>query len=350
MTALKTLTHDQVRDYYARRLETRHDLKTNACCCDEGVPLHIREKLTRVEPEILEKFYGCGSPIPPAIEGRVVLDLGCGAGRDAYVLAQLVGPGGRVIGVDMTPEQLAVARRHLDAHMRKFGYAQPNIEFREGYIEDLRALDIPDASVDVVVSNCVINLSPDKRAVFAEALRVLKPGGELLFADIFSGRRAPAALADDPILRGECLGGALYIEDYRRMMFDLGVRDIRETSRAPIKLGDPDIEARVGMIDFYSITSRVFKLDLEDRCEDFGQTAVYNGGVPHAPHYFDLDDHHRFFTGKPMLVCGNTADMLSRTRFGDFFAVTGDKSRHYGVFDCSPAASRETPTAGGACC
>ncbi len=107
------------------------------------------------------------------------------------------------------------------------------------------------------------------------------------------------------------------------------------------------------MIDYYSITVLAFKLDtLEDICEDYGQVAVYRGSIPGYPHAFELDDHHRFITGKPMLVCGNTASMLNETRFADHFRVTGDRSRHYGPFDCAPAYVKHESNGegGGACC
>ena len=112
--------------------------------------------------EVLEKSYGCGTPIPPLLEGATVLDLGCGAGRDVFILSKLVGPAGHVIGVDMTREQLAVARRHLQAR---------NVTLLEGYMEDLESLGIQNVSVDAVISNCVINLSPNKRRVFTEILK-----------------------------------------------------------------------------------------------------------------------------------------------------------------------------------
>jgi len=281
-----------------------------------------------------------------------VLDLGCGTGRDVYVAAQLVGPRGRVIGIDMTAEQLDVARRHVETHMRRFGYTEPNVEFRPGYIEDLASAGIEDESIDVVISNCVINLSPDKPRVFREIFRVLKPGGELCFSDVFAGRRVPAHLHDDPVLRGECLAGAMYFEDFRRLLAQLGYPHLGILSRRRVTLDDPEIELRIGMVDFYSCTVRAFKLDdLEDVCEDYGQIAVYRGTLPESPHRFQLDDHHVFITGKPMLVCGNTASILSRTRLARHFEVIGDRSTHYGRFDCHPAASGNgNLTAGGACC
>ncbi len=354
MSIAETLTHRQVREYYGKRLRDRHDLRTSACCCaDEALPDCIKRILAEIDDEILSKCYGCGSPIPPGIEGCTVLDLGCGAGRDAYVCSRLVGPEGRVIGVDMTDEQLAVARKHLDAHMRRWGYRRPNLEFRQGYIEDLRAAGIEDNSIDVIISNCVINLSPDKRRVFAEALRVLRPGGELYFSDVFAGRRIPAELRNDPVLRGECLSGAMYIEDFRRLLRELGILDYRIVSRRRLSIDDPQVEAKIGMVDFYSMTVRVFKLDsLEDLCEDYGQSATYLGTIPHAPHRFVLDDHHTFETHRPVRVCGNTASMLSETRFAKHFVVHGDRNRHFGPFPCGhpPSGALETQCTGGGCC
>ncbi|MFJ4943418.1 methyltransferase domain-containing protein [Streptomyces albidoflavus] len=339
-----------VRDYYGKVLASSADLKTTACCTDVAPPPHIAAALAEVHDEVMERFYGCGSPIPPALEGATVLDLGSGSGRDVYVLSQLVGPTGRVIGVDMTEEQLAVARRHQDWHAERFGHA--NTDFRHGYIEGLAGAGIPDASVDVVVSNCVVNLSPDKPRVLSEIFRVLKPGGELYFSDIFSDRRLPASLLDDPVLVGECLAGALYTEDFRRALERVGCPDARTLAASPVTISDPDIEVKIGFATFTSRTIRAFKLPLEDRCEDYGQVAVYHGTIAEHPHAFDLDDHHRLHTGKPALVCGNTADMLAATRYAAHFTVTGDKSQHFGLFPCTPAEGAAAPGLGAApgCC
>ncbi|MBV8047973.1 MAG: methyltransferase domain-containing protein [Paludibacterium sp.] len=340
---------DVVRAYYGEALSGAQDLKTQACCCRDLVPAAHRVILANIEPEILARFYGCGSPIPPALAGCHALDLGCGAGRDAYLLSALVGETGSVIGVDMTAQQLVVARRHQQSQARRFGQAQSNVDFRQGYIEDLAALGIADASIDVVVSNCAINLVPDKAQVFAEIFRVLKPGGELLFADVFASRRLPPELADDPVLLGECLGGAMYIEDFRRLMALCGWPDYRVLVKCRIDIGNTDVEARVGATDFWSMTVRAFKLaTLEDRCEDYGQVAVYRGSIADQPHRFVLDDHHTFITGKPMLVCGNTAAMLQETRFAEHFQIMGDRSRHFGSFDCGGSA--EAAACVGGCC
>lgn len=334
-----TSTLDDVRRYYGDVLQSSKDLKTGACCPADSMPPSLRALLDDIHPEVKDRFYGCGSPLPPALAGCTVLDLGCGSGRDVYLASRLVGEHGRVIGVDMTPEQLAVARRHRDWHAQRYGHAHSNVEFRDGVIEDLAGAGIADGSIDVVVSNCVLNLSPEKSRVFAEIFRVLKPGGELFFSDVFADRRIPETLRRDPVLLGECLGGALYVEDFRRLMAGAGCADVRGVSQSPVPLLDPGIEAKVGMVAFRAITMRAFKLELEDRCEDYGQVAAYVGGLEgdgHA-HAFVLDDHHRFETGRPMLVCGNTADMLASTRYRPYFRVVGGKTTHHGLFDCGPA-------------
>lgn len=339
-----------VSEYYGSVLQSSADLRTDACCEPEAMPRWLKDLITDVHPEVRDRFYGCGSPVPLAVEGKTVLDLGCGTGRDCYVVSRLAGPNGRVLGVDMTAGQLAVARQHRDFHARRAGLATSNVEFLEGPMEDLAALGIDDASVDVVISNCVLNLAGDKERVFAEIARVLKPGGELYFADIFADRRLPAALACDPVLVGECLGGAMYREDFRRLMRGLGFEDIRLVARSPVGIRDPEIQAAVGNAAFESLTLRAFRLDLEDRCEDYGQVATYLGTVPQAPHAFELDDHHRFETGRPMRVCGNTADMLSKSRYAPHFKVDGDKSVHFGLFDCAPAAAAAGIEEKGSCC
>lgn len=339
---------ESVQHYYGQVLQSSNDLKTSACCTVDAMPVHLRALLAGLHPEVLERFYGCGSPLPPALTGMTVLDLGCGTGRDCYLLSKLVGPTGRVIGVDMTTEQLEVAVRHRDWHSERYGYS--NIEFLHGHIENLAAVGIEDNSIDVVVSNCVINLSPEKPKVLAEIFRVLKPGGELYFSDVFADRRIPPQLRKDPVLLGECLGGALYWEDFRRILDTLGCPDVRVVKKSPISLDDPEVAAKIGMVNFESVTVRAFKLPLEDRCEDYGQVACYLGTLPEHPHSFDLDDHHHFETWRPLRVCGNTADMLGSSRYVEHFRLSGDKTYHFGLFDCTSGPQDESVAAGGSCC
>ena len=346
----ETSVIESVKEYYGKKLQSNEDLLSGACCSEGKPTAEIREVLPLIADEILKKYYGCGSPLPPLLEGMTVLDLGCGTGRDVYITSKLVGETGCSIGVDMTTEQIAVAKKYQEEQRERFGYKSSNVTLLQGYIEDLKSLGIKDNSVDVVISNCVINLSPAKEQVFKEIYRVLKPGGELYFADVFSDRRIPEELVNDPVLRGECLSGTLYTEDFRRIMANCGWADFRYTNIRNLEL-DGEVGDLLGFATFSSRTVRAFKLnDLEDICEDYGQVAYYDGSIPNYPHYFDLDDHHRLITGKPMLVCGNTASMLSNTRYSKAFKIIGDRSVHHGVFGgCGSEIISESPTGGGCC-
>lgn len=340
---------EEVKNYYGRVLKNNDDLKTTACCSTDSLPDEIKSIIKNIEPEILDKFYGCGSPIPKLLKGCTVLDLGCGTGRDVYVVSKLVGENGMSIGIDMTDEQVAVACKYKDVQMKRFGYAKSNVDFIKGYIENLKEAEIKDNSIDVVISNCVINLSPDKPQVFKEIFRALKPGGEIYFADVFTSTRVSQEFHDDPLAYGECLGGALYIEDFSRILAGLGCVDYRVISKRKIDIADPNIAKKAGAVEFYSMTIRAFKLDdLEDRCEDYGQVAYYQGTIDGCPNAFILDDHHVFITDKPTLVCGNTASMISNTRFGKHFKIVGDKTKHFGLFPCGPVSSESNVT--GSCC
>ncbi|SEQ40514.1 methyltransferase domain-containing protein [Thalassovita taeanensis] len=325
------MTHQSVQDYYGKVLQGSSDLQTNACCSPDDMPDHVKAVLSRVHDEVLTRYYGCGLVMPLALEGARVLDLGCGAGRDVYALAQLVGPEGRVVGVDMTDEQLEVARRHQGWHAEQFGF--DNVEFHHGFIEELDKLDLEPGSFDVIVSNCVINLAQDKEAVLRGAHRLLKPGGEMYFSDVYADRRVPEAMARDEVLYGECLSGALYWNDFLSFAKRAGFADPRLVTHRPLTIENAALEARVAPLSFTSATYRLFKLEgLEPACEDYGQAVVYKGTVAQAPHEFALDDHHVMARGKVFPVCGNTWHMLAGTRFAEHFDFIGDFSTHHGIF------------------
>ncbi len=346
---------EQVRHYYGDVLQASDDLKTDACRGAEGMPAYVKQALGDIHPEVSSRYYGCGLVIPELLEGLRILDLGSGSGRDCYLLSRLVGERGSVVGVDMTTEQLDVARRHVDYHRRRYGYAEPNVTFHRGEIERLDALDLEDASFDVVISNCVINLSPDKEAVLRQVFRLLKPGGELYFSDVYADRRVPATLRDDPVLYGECLGGALYWNDFQNLAKARGFADPRLVDDRPLAIDNPELAARVGNIAFYSATYRLFKLDgLEPACEDYGQAVIYTGGIPHHPDRFVLDKHHVIETGRVFPVCGNTWRMLRESRFRSHFEFIGDGRTHYGIFaGCGtelPFDTRQPDEMPAACC
>jgi len=344
--------HEEVKDYYGNELSKSEDLKTNACCTLEEPAEHIKAALSNIHDEVMAKYYGCGLAIPAKLEGLRVLDLGSGSGRDCYILSQLVGQNGEVIGVDMTDQQLDVANRHIDYHTEKFGYKRSNVKFIKGNIESLETLDLAPESFDLIISNCVINLAKDKEKVLADTFRLLKPGGEMYFSDVYSDRRISKDLQNDPVLWGECLSGALYWNDFLRTARKVGFTDPRSVKNNPITIENAEVSAKCGDIKFFSVTYRLWKIDgLEDECEDYGQAVAYKGTIENNAHSFDLDDHHNFPKNKVMTVCGNTYKMLHDTRLAEHFEFYGTWDTHYGVFEgCGGAMPFDTENGEAASC
>lgn len=214
---------------------------SSACCGDSAATEGDREYAARLGylledidavPEGANLSLGCGNPLGIASlrSGETVLDLGSGAGLDCFLAARQVGANGHVIGVDMTPEMVQKARENA----RKGGYH--NVEFRLGEIEHL---PVADSSIDVILSNCVINLSPDKRAVFQEAYRVLKPGGRLAIADTVTTAPLPEEVRQDPGLWSACIAGAATLDELESLLREAGFEEIRiqpnDASRAILR-------------------------------------------------------------------------------------------------------------------
>ncbi len=324
---------EAVKYYYGKVLQKSSDLQTDACCTPDTIPPHVKSLMEMIHPDVHSRYYGCGLVVPEAMEGCSVLDLGCGSGRDVFLLSALVGESGAVTGVDMTDEQLKVARQHVQYHSERFGYTASNVHFIQGELEQLNALRLKENSFDVVISNCVLNLVNDKLSVLKQVFQLLKPGGEFYFADVYTDRKLPDTLKADPVLHGECLSGALYWNDFLQLAKAAGFTDPRLVTDRPISLNNPDIEEKVGNTRFYSATYRLIKLDdLEASCEDYGQAARYKGTIPHHPHRFLLDKHHVIETDRMFPVCGNTYRMLNESRFADHFDFFGDTTTHYGIF------------------
>lgn len=217
-------------------METR-----NACTTDTSMPDRVTAIIPFLHWEVVWAQYGCDVVIPEELEGCNVLNLDCGAGRDCYIMSKLVGPEGKVVGVDMAEEQLEVANRHINYHTQSFGFDRPNVEFKKGDIADL---GLPGNSFDVIVSNCAISSSPDKDAVLREAYRILKPGGELHLSDVLSDRRLPQELVDDKVLVGTSLSGALYWNDFVAIARSHGFNDPRLVHDSEVVVPS-NIEAKV---------------------------------------------------------------------------------------------------------
>jgi 2-polyprenyl-3-methyl-5-hydroxy-6-metoxy-1,4-benzoquinol methylase len=353
-TSSSSPKHDQVSKYYGSTLQTSDDLATNACCTAGAPPAYIQECLDKIHPTVLSKYYGCGLCLPCYdLSGLTILDLGCGAGRDVYIASQLVGKEGRVVGVDMTQEQLKVANEFRDYHAQQFGF-RSNVEFHKGYLEHLdQVLALEPNSFDVIISNCVLNLCQDKEAVLRHCLSLLKEGGEMYFSDVYANRRVPQVLKDDEVLWGECLSGALYWNDFENLARKVGFADPRLVEDSPISIRNRNVEQLIhasGGLEFYSATYRLWKLpELEPHCEDYGQAVVYKGTLPRFPSGWLLDKHHYFVKNKVHPVCGNTYNMLAKTpALQQHFEFVGNWDTHFGIFEgCGSSIPFDSTSSGG---
>ena len=244
MTAISFMNSDAVREAVRERYASAAQSSSccgpsaSACCGDSGtdpmsgVRYYTAKELAGLSAEVAGFSLGCGNPVAFADPqpGETVLDLGSGGGLDCFIAARCVGPTGHVIGVDMTPAMLERARQAAV----DMGYT--TVEFRQGYIE---ALPVADNAVDLVISNCVINLSTDKDRVFGEAFRVLKPGGRLVVSDIVTAGALPDAIRRNVSLWAECIAGALPESEYTAKMAAAGFERIEPLARAAY--GDNDL-------------------------------------------------------------------------------------------------------------
>ena len=315
-------TEHHVRERYARAAE-----KTEAALC---CPVNYDPRWLAVIPkEVVERDYGCGDPSKHLRAGETVLDLGSGGGKIAYIASQVVGPKGRVIGVDMNDAMLALARKHTKTVADAIGYH--NVEFKKGRIQDL-ALDVelledhlarhpvrtseelaalevwiagqkrerplvPTASVDVVVSNCVLNLvrADQKPELFREIRRVLKRGGRAVISDITSDESVPAHLAADAELWSGCISGALREDEFLKAFEAAGFHGVRILSR------DATPWRVVEGIEFRSLTVEAF-VGKDGPCLDRKQAVVYMGPWKSVTD----DDGHVLLRGERMAVCDKT--------------------------------------------
>ncbi|PIP20121.1 MAG: arsenite S-adenosylmethyltransferase [Candidatus Omnitrophica bacterium CG23_combo_of_CG06-09_8_20_14_all_40_11] len=216
-----------VRDGYVKAITQNVSCcSTSSCCCGTDQAKEISKKVgysdaeINAVPEGANLGFGCGNPVVIASlkEGDIVLDLGSGAGFDAFLASPRVGKTGKVIGVDMTPEMIAKAKENA----KKGKYS--NVEFRLGEIEKL---PVEDNSIDVIISNCVINLSPDKEAVFKEAFRVLGPGGRLMVSDLVLAKNLPEAIKESVEAYVGCFAGAIKKDEYLKLITMVGFQDVK---------------------------------------------------------------------------------------------------------------------------
>lgn len=324
-----------VKDRYSLGAETR---VAELCCPTDYDPKY----LAVIPEEVLERDYGCGDPSQFLREGETVLDLGSGTGKICFIAAQVVGETGRVIGVDMTPEMLTVARQAAPVVASQLGFS--NVEFRRGRIQDLKLdLDlleealvenpvgdveglleiqgrsdelranqplVDNDSVDVVVSNCVLNLvdSRQKEELFEEIFRVLRRGGRAVISDIVSDESIPEAMQNDPDLWSGCISGALTEEGFLAAFEEAGFHGVR------ILVRQQEPWQTVNGIEFRSLTVEAFK-GKEGACWERNQAVIYKGPFKEV---LD-DDHHRMERGRRYAVCDKTYNLYRQEPYRDSF-------------------------------
>ena len=369
-TATPPLNVDQaVRDRYGA---AAHEAEPALCC-----PVDYDARYLKALPaEILERDYGCGDPSKWVGEGETVLDLGSGGGKICYIASQVVGPRGRVIGVDCNDEMLDLARRHRAGVAATVGH--DNVEFRKGRIQDL-ALDldrfgqtlaaepvadaagwlgaleqadrlrksdpmVPDGSVDVVVSNCVLNLvaEEDRRRLFEELARVLKVGGRAVISDIVSDSEVPRHLKDDPELWSGCISGAYEERAFLDAFEAAGFYGIEVVSR------QSEPWQTVEGIAFRSVTVRAYKADASAADDHDGQHAVYNG-----PWAFVMDEAgNQYGRGEAVPVSSAQFDRLGRPPYADrvtLLMADGGEAPAAGPEKSGPAKAPRLSIVGGCC-
>jgi SAM-dependent methyltransferase len=374
-------TESNVRERYARGAAAR---EPELCCPVDYDPRY----LAAIPPEVLERDYGCGDPSRHLRSGETVLDLGSGTGKICFIASQVVGAAGRVIGIDMTPEMLEVARRAAPRVAGRLGFA--NVEFRRGRIQDL-ALDldrldaelaarpvrsadelaavgliaermrresplVDDASVDVVVSNCVLNLvdGTEKQRLFGEIFRVLRRGGRAVISDVVSDEPVPARLQADPELWSGCISGALTEQGFLAAFEQAGFHGLRilERPAQPWRT--------VEGIELRSLTVEAFK-GKQGPCFEHLQAVIYKGPFKEV---LD-DDGHRLVRGERTAVCAKTFELYSREPYLGQFELVEPRvpvePSAVTPFDCTRSARRDpretkgvgyddTTVAAAACC
>ena len=302
----------KVREFYGDAADTP---QADLCCptkYDDSAVAHIPQ-------DVLDRFYGCGSPMTSAgiKEGEVVVDLGSGAGIDVFIASKYVGASGKAIGVDMTDRMLAVARENQPRVAEALGYDA--VDFREGFLEQI---PVESKSVDLITSNCVINLSPDKPRVFSEMWRVLKDHGRILVSDIVSERDVPPHLKVNPQLWGECLVGALTQEQFLAELERAGFYGLEILKKTWWK----DVEG----YPFFSVTVRGWKFEKTSGCVFQGHRAVYLGP---AKAFVD-EEGHMFPRNEPYEVCTDTVAKLSHAPYKGMFAILEPGEERVGYACC----------------
>lgn len=293
----------KVSDRYAKAANSGEQM-----CCPTSYDMgHLK---TFIPEEVLRISYGCGTPagLQTVRIGETVLDIGSGGGIDCFEASRLVGPSGSVIGIDMTDTMLEIARKNASVVATNLGYPASNVEFRKGLAD---AMPVEDGTIDLIISNCVINLAPEKRKVFREMHRVAKPGGRFTISDIVSDQTVPQYLVHDSQKWGDCLSGALTLSDYMNGMTAAGFLGIHLVKFSPWQVIDG--------IHFFSVTLTGYKLPLATT------TSSVKYATLRGPFSRVTDERGASYQrGIPQLITTETAGLLSSPPLVDHFFLTTD--------------------------
>jgi SAM-dependent methyltransferase len=291
----------QVSERYTKAASTGEQM-----CCPTGYDMgHLK---TFIPEEVLKISYGCGTPagLQTVRTGETVLDIGSGGGIDCFEASRLVGPTGHVIGIDMTETMLDIARKNASVVAANLGYPASNVEFRKGLAD---AMPVDDGTIDLIISNCVINLAPDKRKVFREMYRVAKPGGRFTISDIVSDQTVPQYLVHDTEKWGDCLSGALTLTDYMNGMTAAGFLGIHLVKFSPWHVIDG--------IHFFSVTLTGYKLPPAPA------TSSIRYATLRGPFSRVVDEREtKYQRGIPQPISPDDALLLCYPPFTDHFLLT----------------------------
>ncbi|MBQ27720.1 MAG: hypothetical protein CMH81_06225 [Nitrospiraceae bacterium] len=322
--------HDIIQDYYGKAAEVP---QPELCCTIDG---YSEEELSHIPQEVRERSYGCGSPMRSAgiEESETIVDFGSGAGIDCFVAARKTSCSGRVIGVDMTDNMLQVAERNRCQVSKLLGY--DNVEFRKGYLEEI---PVQDKTADLVTSNCVINLSPDKKAVFSEIWRILKNGGRTVISDIVSECLVPPTIKVNNQLWGECIAGALTEEEFIASLEEAGFYGIELLQKVVYR----DVEGH----RFNAVTVRGYKYEMSVGPSENGFVAIYRG-----PMKMVVDEAGKaYHRGESVPVSAHTAARLQTYPYTSLFTVIPPEHQSMDILP-STQSSGDSPFISGevSCC
>uniref|UniRef100_UPI00398F8C32 arsenite methyltransferase-like n=1 Tax=Pristiophorus japonicus TaxID=55135 RepID=UPI00398F8C32 len=379
--------HEDVKDYYGKKLKKTEDLVLNVCVTPaKALSKFVRDALKDVHEEVVarseinrlyifRKLMGdiinhqelsdgilrngqfdsrqvsgyrrtlnrfTASHVPYHMHSRRMLSKNSKDLETENIISKIdrCNWATPIVVVPKSDGKVQVAQKFIDYHTRKFGFSKPNVDFLHGYIEKLAGVGLEDNSFDIIISNCVVNLSPDKRAVLKEAYRVLKDGGEMYFSDVYADRDLPETIRTHKVLWGECLGGALWWKELFQIAEEVGFNVPRLTTASRILVKNKELEDVIGDYKFVSATYRLFKIpdsSPREKCR-----ATYNGSITGCKEKLEFDINYTFNEGEEIAVDEEMAAILKSSRFANAFIIQSVGKAAPCTGECPPTKSKDT--------